>query len=53
MLSVISVNAYAKELPDMKVEINAKSAVLMEASTGEILMSKNAHERFIPHLSQR
>ena len=48
MLSVISVNAYAKELPDMKVEINAKSAVLMEASTGEILMSKNAHEKVYP-----
>ena len=48
MLSVISVNANAKELPDMKVEINAKSAVLMEASTGEILMSKNAHEKVYP-----
>lgn len=48
MLSVISVNAYAEELPDMKVEINAKSAVLMEASTGEILMSKNAHEKVYP-----
>lgn len=48
MLSVISVNAYAEELPDMKVEVNAKSAVLMEASTGEILMSKNAHEKVYP-----
>ena len=48
MLSVISVSANAKELPDMKVEINAKSAVLMEASTGEILMSKNAHEKVYP-----
>ncbi len=48
VISMLSVCAAAQELPDMKVEVNAKSAVLMEASTGEILMSKNAHEKVWP-----
>lgn len=48
VVSMLSVCAAAQELPDMKVEGNAKSAVLMEASTGEILMSKNAHEKVYP-----
>lgn len=48
VVSMLSVCVSAQELPDMKVEVNAKSAVLMEASTGEILMSKNAHEKVYP-----
>lgn len=48
MISMLCIGAAAQELPDMKVEVNAKSAVLMEASTGEILMSKNAHEKVWP-----
>ena len=48
VISMLGIGAAAQELPDMKVEVNAKSAVLMEASTGEILMSKNAHEKVYP-----
>lgn len=48
VISMLGISAAAQELPDMKVEVNAKSAVLMEASTGEILMSKNAHEKVYP-----
>ena len=48
VISTLGIGAVAQELPDMKVEVNAKSAVLMEASTGEILMSKNAHEKVYP-----
>ncbi len=48
VISMLCIGAAAQELPDMKVEVNAKSAVLMEASTGEILMSKNAHEKVWP-----
>lgn len=48
VISTLGIGATAQELPDMKVEVNAKSAVLMEASTGEILMSKNAHEKVYP-----
>lgn len=48
VISTLGIGAAAQELPDMKVEVNAKSAVLMEASTGEILMSKNAHEKVYP-----
>lgn len=48
VISTLGIGAAAQALPDMKVEVNAKSAVLMEASTGEILMSKNAHEKVYP-----
>ena len=48
LILTLSFGASAKELPEMKVEVNAKSAVLMEASTGEVLMSKNAHEKVYP-----
>lgn len=48
MISMLGIGAAAQEMPDMKVEVNAKSAVLMEASTGEILMSKNSHEKVYP-----
>jgi len=48
IILTIPLGASAQELPDMKVEVNAKSALLMEASTGEILMSKNAHEKVYP-----
>ncbi len=48
VISMLCIGAAAQELPDMKVEVNAKSAVLMEASTGEMLMSKNAHEKVWP-----
>lgn len=48
VISTLGIGAAAQELPDMKVEVNAKSTVLMEASTGEILMSRNAHEKVYP-----
>lgn len=33
---------------DLKLAENAKSAILIEASTGEILFEKNADERLVP-----
>lgn len=48
VILMLDIGAAAQELPDMKVEVNAKSAVLMETSTGEILMSRNAHEKVYP-----
>ena len=42
-------------LPNVKVNAeelnlaeNAKSAILIEASTGEIIFEKNSHERLVP-----
>lgn len=33
---------------DLKLAENAKSAILIEASTGEVLFEKNADERLVP-----
>ena len=33
---------------DLNLAENAKSAILIEASTGEVLYQKNAHERLAP-----
>ena len=34
-------------------EIKAKSGVLMEKETGQVLYEKNAHEKLAPQASQR
>ena len=33
---------------DLKLAENAKSAILIEASTGQVLFEKNADERLVP-----
>lgn len=38
----------AETLPEMQVEIKAKAAVLMDASSGKVLMAQNAHEKLYP-----
>jgi len=40
--------AYAAPLKDGDIAISAASAVLMEKTTGELLYSKNAHDRLSP-----
>lgn len=41
--------AFAEEsLPAMQVEIKAKAGLLMDASTGKVLMAQNAHEKLYP-----
>jgi D-alanyl-D-alanine carboxypeptidase (penicillin-binding protein 5/6) len=40
--------AYAAEYPEMQVEVHCKSAVLMEASTGRVLMAKDADMQVYP-----
>lgn len=43
-----SSTAYAAPLKDGDIAISAASAVLMEKATGELLYSKNAHDRLSP-----
>ena len=33
---------------ELNLATNAKSAILIEASTGEIIFEKNSHERLVP-----
>lgn len=40
--------AEEEELPAMQVEIKAKAGLLMDASTGKVLMAQNAHEKLYP-----
>ncbi len=48
IISVCTVFVYAEDYPQMQVEVRAKSALLMEASTGRVLMAQNADERLYP-----
>lgn len=57
LFSVFSINAGAEALktenkntdfPEMQVEVKCKSAVLMDASTGKVLMAKNPDEKLPP-----
>ncbi|HAQ63275.1 MAG TPA: D-alanyl-D-alanine carboxypeptidase, partial [Ruminococcaceae bacterium] len=48
IISVCTVLVYAEDYPQMQVEVRAKSALLMEASTGRVLMAQNADERLYP-----
>ena len=45
---LLSFGASAEALPEMQVEINAKSACLMDADSAEILMAKNIDDRVYP-----
>ena len=36
------------KVEELKLAKNAKSAILIEASTGEIIYEKNAHEKLVP-----
>jgi len=45
-LTVAAVPVYAEKAPSM--DVNARSALLMESSTGKILLEQNAHEKLPP-----
>lgn len=47
MISLPQVAVYAKDISS-DLSVNAKSAVLIEASTGKILLSQNANEKLPP-----
>ncbi len=46
ILSVVSFNVFARD--DMPVEVKAKAALLMDFTTGKVLMQKNAHTKLYP-----
>ncbi len=48
LFSVFQFGAYAADYPEMQVEVHCKSAVLMEASTGRVLMAKDADMQVYP-----
>lgn len=52
LFSCLSIFAIAKneqgKPADMPVEVRAKSAILMDASTGKVLMKMNEHEKLFP-----
>lgn len=57
LFGVFSINAVAEipktenadtAFPEMQVEVKCKSAVLMDASTGKVLMAQNPHEKLPP-----
>ncbi|MEG2720557.1 MAG: D-alanyl-D-alanine carboxypeptidase family protein [Oscillospiraceae bacterium] len=48
IFTMFSITAFAEELPPMQVEVKAKSAILMDAGTGTVLMAKNAHDKLFP-----
>ncbi len=47
LFCLLNLNVTA-QTQQMQVEVKAKSAVLMEATTGEVLMSMNEHEKVYP-----
>lgn len=47
LVMILSVNAFAAE-EKYPVEIKAKAAILMDVSSGKILMEKNSHEKLPP-----
>lgn len=48
MVSMFLFMTHVKALDDNKLTPNAKSAILIEASTGEVLYEVNAHEKLAP-----
>lgn len=48
LMLVLSEWGYALEEPEVNVEVNAASAVIMDAATGKILFAKNPEERYPP-----
>ena len=47
-ISITCIGAFAEEFPTMQVEAKAKAALLMEASSGRVLMAQNADEKLYP-----
>ena len=48
ILIIASVSVFAFAQGDLPVEIKAKAAVLMDASTGKVLMKYNENEKLCP-----
>lgn len=48
VVSAFSVLAFAAGSPQMQVEVRAKAALLMDFSTGKVLMAKNENEKLFP-----
>ncbi len=48
MIFVFSYNVFAEEKEKYPVDIKAKSAILMDCSSGEVLMKMNEHEKLPP-----
>ena len=46
--SALSLASFAQTDTEMKVEVRAKAAVLMDQSTGKIIMAQNENERLFP-----
>ena len=44
----ICIYSSAADFPEMKVEVKAKAAILMDQSTGKVIMAKSANERLFP-----
>lgn len=47
-ISITCIVAFAEEFPPMQVEAKAKAALLMEVSSGRVLMAQNADEKLYP-----
>ena len=48
LLTAFIIPSSAGNYPEMKVEVDAKAAVLMDAATGKVLMAKNADAKLYP-----
>ncbi len=48
LISLFSICSFAADNTEMKVEVRAKAAILMDQSTGKVIMAKNEHERLFP-----
>lgn len=48
ILLQMPVFSFASENTEMKVEVRAKAALLMDLSTGKVIMAENENERFFP-----
>jgi len=48
LFSGFSVYVFAEDYPEMQVEVTAKAAILMDESTGKVIMAKNADVRLFP-----
>lgn len=48
LISVFSICSFATDNTEMKVEVRAKAAILMDQSTGKVIMAKNENEKLFP-----
>ncbi len=48
LVCVFSTEVFAENYPRMEVEIRAKSSILMDCSSGKVLMAQNADEKLYP-----